>query len=126
MNNPTFAGLKFPDMSNPVTLARKFAKKISGQALDLIEVLLIRLSSSFFLENASDGPSNTNFFRRMFKSSVRMPLSNPDISSFFDSIREAESLLRPTVAVEEPKLVTQRSHGEDLHKEFVVSSISCS
>lgn len=38
LNNPNFAGLKFPDMSNPQTLHRKYSKKIPPDGLDLMEV----------------------------------------------------------------------------------------
>jgi cyclin-dependent kinase-like len=39
-NNPNFAGLKFPDMSNPITLPKKYHKKIHPIALSLIDQIL--------------------------------------------------------------------------------------
>ncbi|GAX83588.1 hypothetical protein CEUSTIGMA_g11013.t1 [Chlamydomonas eustigma] len=40
LRNPRFAGLKFPDMTRPETLDRKFASKLPSQAVDFIKGLL--------------------------------------------------------------------------------------
>lgn len=40
LNNPRFAGLKFPDMSRPETLQKKYVGKLSKRALNLIRTLL--------------------------------------------------------------------------------------
>lgn len=40
LRNPQFVGLKFPDMSRPETLQKKYAGKLSKQALSFIKTLL--------------------------------------------------------------------------------------
>ena len=40
LNNPNFAGLKFPDMSSPITLERKYYKRFDPLALELMSMML--------------------------------------------------------------------------------------
>lgn len=40
MINPRFAGLKFPDMSRPETLQKKYVGKLSKRALTIMRSLL--------------------------------------------------------------------------------------
>jgi len=39
--NPRFVGYKFPDLSKPETLERRYVGKLSKQALSLMEGLLV-------------------------------------------------------------------------------------
>ncbi len=53
LSNPTFTGLKFPDMANPLTLGKKYFKKIPSGALALMGVRIYNYLVNVFLPPAS-------------------------------------------------------------------------
>ena len=74
MTNPRFAGLKFPDMSRPETLQKKYLGKLSRRALGFMRALLVmepgdRLTAQTSLQDA--------YFENLDQKFVTVPTAIP-------------------------------------------------
>lgn len=122
LNTTRFAGLKFPDMSRPETLSRKYVGKLSKSALDFMQSVLQmnpqkRLSCRECLEHPYfQGLSHE--FRDMFDAlNLETVISSPrniDVSSEMKS--RGSSRKNKTKLRDEKKKSSKKSQSKNIYK----------